>query len=431
MRILVLGAYGFIGLAVARRLREAGHDVVGLGRDSELSRRLLPEIAWIAADLTDLASEEAWLPHLRGIDAVVNASGVLQDGAGDDVAAVQSDAIQALIRACERGSSRAFVQISAPGATPAAETAFMRTKGEADQALMRSGLDWFILKPGLVVGANAYGGGALLRMLAGLPYAQVLVSGTSKVQIVALDDVTEAVRACLGGEIPERSTFDLVADEMHTLRDVVTRFRRWLGVPTARIQIELPRPVGVALARVADLAGWFGWRSPLRSTALKVLAAGISGDARPWRQASGRGLAGLDEALARLPSTRQERIFARAQLVLPCLVLTLVLFWLLSGLIGLWQWQEAAAILSGSTTPGLAAALVILGSLADIAIGIAFLFRRWLTRAALAAIAVSLGYLVGGTILAPTLWGDPLGPFVKVLPSMALALAVLALAEKR
>jgi hypothetical protein len=31
----------------------------------------------------------------------------------------------------------------------------------------------------------------------------------------------------------------------------------------------------------------------------------------------------------------------------------------------------------------------------------------------------------------PELWADPLGPFVKVFPAMALALAVAALAEER
>lgn len=431
MRVLVLGAYGFIGLATARHLHLAGHEVVGFGRDVLLGQRLLPEITWVGADLARLSSHEAWLPFLDRIDAVVNASGALQDSPRDDLAATQRDAIEALIRACEKHSVRVFVQISAPGADPSAGTAFLRTKGEADQALTRSALDWFILKPGLVIGANAYGGTALLRMLAGLPYVQALVLGQSKVQTVALDDVADAVRACLAGEIRGRSVFDLVAAEVHTLGDLVACFRRWLGLPAAKIAIELPEMVGSAIARLADLAGWFGWRSPLRSTALRVLSGGILGDPRPWRAATGNDLIGLDATLARLPSTRQERIFARAQLALPCLILTLAAFWLLSGLIGLWQWQRAVAVLPAAIPSWLAAGFVILGAIADIAIGVAFLFRRWLVRAALAAIAVSLAYLVAGTVVTPALWSDPLGPFVKVLPAIALALAVLALAEER
>lgn len=431
MRILLLGAYGFIGLAVAHRLRQAGHEIVGFGRDLDLGRRLAPDLAWTGTDLATLTDADAWQPYLDGIDAVVNAAGALQNGSRDQLAASQQRAISALIAACEARGVRTFIQISAPGADPAAEIAFLRTKGEADEALRRSTLDWIILKPGLVIGANAYGSTALLRMIAALPFVQLLVFGESKLQVVAVDEVADAVHTCLAGEAPRRATFDLVAAEPHALRDLVLKLRRWLGVPAPAATFDLPEPIGHGLARVADLAGWFGWRSPLRSSALEVLSQGVVGDPEPWRKATGRDPAGLDAILSQLPSTRQERIFARSQLALPVLVLTLASFWLLSGLIGLWQWREAVAVLPRSIPRGLAAGFVSLGSLADIAIGLGFLFRRWLARAALAAIAVSLAYLAGGTVLTPWLWGDPLGPFVKILPATALAVAVMAITGER
>lgn len=431
MRILLLGAYGFIGLAIARRLQQAGHDIVGFGRDLDLGRRLAPDLAWTGTDLATLSDTTAWQPYLDGIDAVVNAAGALQDGARDKLAASQERAISALIAACEACGVRTFIQISAPGADPAAEIVFLRTKGEADEALRRSTLDWIILKPGLVIGANAYGSTALLRMIAALPLVQLLAFGTSKVQIVALDEVADAVRSCLAGEVPKRATFDLVAAESHTLRDLVLKLRRWLGLPAPIAICDLPKPIAYGLAQLADLAGWFGWRSPLRSSALAVLSQGVGGDPASWREVTGRDLAELDAVLSRLPSTRQERVFARSQLILSALVLTLALFWLLSGSIGLLQWREAVRVLPPSVSRELAASFVILGSLADIAIGIGFLFRRWLVRAALGAVTVSLAYLVAGTVLTPWLWGDPLGPFVKVLPATALAVAVMAIATER
>lgn len=431
MRILLLGAYGFIGLAIARRLQQAGHHIVGFGRDLDLGRRLAPDFTWTGTDLATLSDDAAWQPYLNGIDAVVNAAGALQDGARDKLAASQERAISALIAACEARGIRTFIQISAPGAHPTAQTTFLRTKGEADDALRRSNLDWTILKPGLVIGANAYGSTALLRMVAALPLVQLLAFGTSRVQVVALDEVADAVRACLAGEVPTRATFDLVAAEPLVLRELVLKLRRWLGLPAPIAICDLPKPIAHGLARLADLAGWFGWCSPLRSSALAVLSQGIVGDPRPWRAATGRDLADLDAILNRLPSTRQERIFARSQLVLPALVLTLAVFWLLSGLIGLWQWREAVTVLPSSVSRELAASFVIVGSLVDIAIGIGFLFRRWLVRAALGAVIVSLAYLIAGTVLTPWLWADPLGPFIKILPATALAVAVMAVAEER
>lgn len=431
MRILVLGGYGFIGSEVARALGAAGHEVVGLGRDVAFGRRLLPMIGWIAADLADLTTAEAWAPHLAGIEAVVNASGALQDGARDNVVAAQQNAIEALIAACEAQSLRHFVQISAPGAAPDAQTAFLRTKGLADRALMCSALDWTVLKPGLVIGPNAYGGTALLRMLAGLPFAEILVLADREIQTVASRDVADVVVMAIAGNMPKRSSFDLVAPEVHTLRAIVRRFRAWLGLPPARWVLALPEWIGFGVAAFADLAGRFGWRSPLRSTALSVLAAHVRGDGAAFERATGRSLLSLDETLTAMPSTRQERVFAKAQLVFPALVVTLVAFWLLSGLIGLWQWRTAAAMIPG-TLPGPAGvAAIVAGSLVDLAIGIGFLVRRWFRSAALASIAVSLLYLAGGTLLKPDLWADPLGPLVKILPAIALALAALALSDER
>ena len=430
MRVLVLGGYGLIGLEIVRRLRVAGHELVGLGRSVQKGRSAAPDVRWIGADIATLTAPHAWAPHFEGVDAIVNASGALQDGARDNLRAAQQDAIIALIQACA-GKPIRFVQISAPGAELDARTAFLRTKAVADAALRASALEWTILKPGLVISANAYGGTSLLRMLAATPVAQPLVLGDARVQIVAASDVADAVLRAVEGATPSRRDYDLAAAEAHTLRDVVDKFRAWLGFKPASVRLELPRALGFLLARGADLAGWLGWRSPLRTTALRVLSDGITCNGAAWEAASGRKLKSLDETLAALPATAQERIYARAQLVQPILVLTLSAFWIASGVIGFLQSDAAARVLDGALAPEQAMLFVLGGAVADLAIGIGLLLRPFTRLAALAAIALSIAYLVGATLLTPHLWADPLGPLVKIFPGMALALAVAALTSER
>jgi uncharacterized membrane protein len=128
----------------------------------------------------------------------------------------------------------------------------------------------------------------------------------------------------------------------------------------------------------------------------------------------------------------QERWFARLYLALPLALAVLSLFWLASGLIGLWQWRAAAVLLAPADLPdGLAAALVRAGSAADIALGLAVLVRRWSRAACLGMAGLGLAYLALGTILTPWLWADPLGALVKVLPGIALALVTAAMLEQR
>ena len=429
MRVLILGGYGLIGADIARALLSEGFDVVALGRDAEFGRRILPEADWIGADIAKLTSPEDWKAPLDRVGAVVNASGALQDGARDRLAAVQDKAIRALIAAAE-SSAKIFVQISAPGATPDASTAFLRTKAAADDALRNSALDWVIFKPGLVVGRNAAGGTALLRTLAGFPLAAPLVLGDARLQTVAMSDVARAVVMALKGAAPLRADYDLGENESRTLRETVLLFRRWLGFRGARA-IALPRWVGGAVAALADLAGLLGWRSPLRSTSLKVLSGNVVCDGAPWTTATGMTFKTLDDTLAQSPATAQDRLFARAQIVLPMLIVVLAAYWIVSGAVGFVALDTAAAHLVGAVDARAARALVGAASAVDIVIGAGLLVRATTRGFAVVSIAVAAFYLAAGTIIAPELWLDPLGVLVKVVPAIALAAAVALLMTER
>ena len=102
-----------------------------------------------------------------------------------------------------------------------------------------------------------------------------------------------------------------------------------------------------------------------------------------------------------------------------------------SGVIGIVQREAAATLLDGVLSTPAANILILAGDAIDIAIGVGLIVRSWTRHAAVAAIIVSFGYLLAGTVLIPWLWADPIGPFVTVLPGIALALAVAALMEER
>ena len=433
MRILVLGGYGLIGSHVVSHLIDEGHEVVALGRNVVEAARRMPQARWIAADISKLTTGTAWTCVLADAcaEVIVNCAGALQDGSLDDVARVQSAAMRALYAAAPAVGVTRFVQISATRADPQAETVFMRSKGEADAALQASELDWVILRPGLVIAPQAYGGTALLRALAAFPLVQPLAYASSPVQTVAVIDVARAVAAAVSGEVASRQVYDLVEDHPHSLGDVVRQMRSWLGLAAAPV-LHVPGSIVHAVARVADGLGWLGWRSPLRTTAITELAAGIAGDPGPWRSQTGRSLSPLETTLQRLPSTVQERWFARAYLLKPLAIAVLSAFWIVTGAVALVETEAAASVLtSRGVDVGLAKSFVLTGAAVDLVLGLALLWRTATVRAAIAMIAVTIGYLAAGSLLAPDLWADPLGPFVKALPAIMLALAVLATVEDR
>jgi uncharacterized protein YbjT (DUF2867 family) len=432
MQILVLGAYGLIGSEIVRALRERGHGLVALGRSAAQRDRLPADVGWVNADLAQMQKAEQWESILRGIDIVVNAAGALQDGSRDDLEAIHHLCIAAMVSACKESGVQRIVQISAPGAKRTARTEFLRSKSRGDDAIRRGAIEWVILRPGLVLAPNAYGGSALLRMAAALPWAEVAVMPESRIQTVSIDDVAECVLAAVDERVESGSDIEVLEIDSHSLAEVIRAVREWLGFPPAKLYLVAPRWLVYMAARLADGMALFGWRSPLRTTAIMSLEDGVMGDARGASVLLGRDPHALHQTLGALPSTLQERWFARLYLAMPMAVATLAAFWIVSGVVGLIRVAPAAAIIpSGAASPSMASMAVIAFSFVDIALGVSVLFRRAARRACGAMIIVSFFYLLGATVLTPALWLDPLGPLVKVLPGIALAWVAMAVLEER
>jgi uncharacterized protein YbjT (DUF2867 family) len=428
--VLVLGGYGLIGSAIVERLAADGLEVIGLGRDTASAERRRPQVAWRRADLSRLVTPEAWRPLLADAEVVVNAAGALQRGLKDDLAAVQDRSMRALYVAAKAAGVRRIVQISAVGAALDSPLAFFRTKAQADDALRASGLEHVILRPALVISPVAYGGTALLRGLAAFPALLPLVLPRSPVQTVWIGDVSDAVAAAIAGRIDSGASVELAEAPTRTLAETVKLLRGWLGLRPAPV-VALPEFVTGLTAAGADLLGWLGWRSPLRSTAMAVMRGGVlgSGGAAPYL---GHSFKTLPEMLAAMPAGPQERWFARLWLLKPLILGVLAAFWLASGLIGIAHQAEAAAVLTHrGAAEALARLTVLAGGVADAGLGAALLFRpsaRWALRG---MALVSLLYMAGAAILAPDLWLDPLGPMVKIIPALALTFVGLAVLDER
>jgi hypothetical protein len=243
--------------------------------------------------------------------------------------------------------------------------------------------------------------------------------------------VTQTIELMIKPGAPARVVLELAGPERLGFEDVVQKYRRWLGWPPAR-PVKMPAFGANLMFAAGDAIGALGWRPPIRRTAQREIARGAVGDPAEWMRITGVRPLALDAALAREPASVQERWFARLYLLKPAVLAVLSLFWIVTGLLSLGPAREAGGVLARAAgAAGLAPSVGLAGGIVDILVGLAIAFRRTARSGLYAALAISIFYLVGGSLLVPGLWADPLGPLLKIFPILTLNIVALAILDDR
>lgn len=276
MRILLLGASGFIGRHIAVALSDAGHAVVRASRNAQGQGD-------VQVDYVHDTAAAVWLPRLKGIDVVVNAVGVLRDTVKTPMQAIHADAPKALFEACVQSNVQRVIQISALGAGGRDDLAYMRTKGEADACLQSLPLSGCIFRPSVVYGHDGESA-VMFRRLAALPLLVVPGRGEAMLQPVHIDDLCAAVVRAVAGEM-DQGIIHAVGPQAMSYRDMIACYR---AQRHSRAAWVLPVPWSL-MNCVAAMAQYVP-SSPLEPDTLTMLRAGSVADAAPFEQLVGHAL---------------------------------------------------------------------------------------------------------------------------------------------
>ncbi|HMV05960.1 MAG TPA: NAD(P)H-binding protein [Accumulibacter sp.] len=276
MNILLTGASGFISQNLGQVLTAAGHHVVPVSRRD-------------GGDFSALQTVERWLPRLRGMDAVINAVGIIGETGSQRFRALHVAAPIALFDACCEAGVARVIQISALGADDSAFSAYHLSKKAADDHLRQLDLDWFVLRPSVIYGRGGTSAEMFMR-LARLPVLPVIGDGRQRLQPVHIGDVVATVMACLTAR-ETRRTLDIVGNEKIEYVEWLQRLRLVQGGNRALV-LRLP-------VRLAMLGAWLGQPlSPmLRPENIRMLIKGYHADGRPWRDFLGRPAMAFSPAL--------------------------------------------------------------------------------------------------------------------------------------
>lgn len=423
--VLVLGAHGFIAGFVIAALRARGWRVLRGVRDPAHILHADERFCDFAA----MTAAEDWREALQGVDAVVNAAGILRERGRQRFETIHVAAPLALAQACVAADVRRFVQISALGRPEDGD--FIASKHRFDAALLALPLSAAVLRPSVVYSASgSYGGTSLLRALAALPVAHAVPGdGRWPIQPIAAEDLGELVARAVEGDAT--GLFEVGGPEVLSLRDYQAAWRRWLRIPGARVLHVPSAVVGVQVA-LGEALG----RGPMGATMWRMLRRGniAADDMLPkLRAAFDFAPRTLEAALAAHPSQVQDRWQAQLYFLAPTLQAATIALWLLSAWVGfVTPAATIETLAAGSPLAGLApVALARATAALDLVLAL-WLLAGWRPRLCIGLMLLSvLGYTAAFGVLLPVQWLDPLGGLAKNLMILPALAALWVLADRR
>ncbi|MCE4055065.1 SDR family oxidoreductase [Pseudomonas sp. Au-Pse12] len=412
MKVVLVGATGFVGRHLLAALHAAGHQLIATSRYPQ--PRSLPGVEWRQLDLDRLGHEPQPFVLPADTDVLINAAGLLSTDARA-LTLTQDLGTRALFDLAATRGVR-VLQISALGAGTQPHVPFLASKAAADDYLLRSGIPAVVLRPSLVLGAGGASSGWLAKMS---PWPLLgLLSTKAQMQPLHVEDLSAAVLALLRQWPQESMVLPLVGPERMTMAQLLDRLRAAQGWAPARY-FQLPSMLLKLMAGAGDRLGW----RALNRQSLAMARSDNLADPEVLASVCGYHAAPLAARLQDWPQAAQS-----TQLALrPLLLAVMVVIWLGTALVCIgpgYDW--GLRIMAEAGVQGIWAALAVIGgSLCDAVLGVGLLLRRWRRRALQAQLGLMLGYTLIISLILPHFWFDPYAAVAKNLVLMVATLWLL------
>jgi nucleoside-diphosphate-sugar epimerase/uncharacterized membrane protein YphA (DoxX/SURF4 family) len=428
VKVLIVGARGFIGSHLVEAFTAAGHEVWGAGRPAATDAGVASS-RWITLDYTRPRPPE-WARLLSGFHLVINAVGILRERGQQTFQSLHVAGPQALFTAAHAAGVPRVIQVSALGADAAAIAPYHASKHAADRFLLELPVEGFVVQPSLVYGEGGTSA-RLFESMASLPVIPLPGNGLQRVQPVHINDLIAAV--LLLAQRPwthdaADRTLPVVGPDPLTMREFLTVLRVAMGLGPARL-LPVPRALVVAGARLGDLLPGV----LLDSDTLGMLERGNTASSLPLERLLGRPPRAPESFIS--PTERGARALrAKLDWALPLLRAGVAAMWLIAGIVSLGLYPVAAslALLEQIGVPTALAPVMLAGAaLLDIVLGLLSLWPRaprWLWSAQIALVVV---YTIIISWRLPHLWLEPFGPVAKNLPILALLILLQQLSRVR
>ena len=275
--ILVSGGTGFVGSAIVAELLKRGESVSVLGRDAaKIGRLFAGKVEARAADVRDAAS---LTNAMAGADIVINAvqfptSPIEVPLRGWTFEEVDYKGTVNQVNAAKAAGVKRFVSISGAGAAGEARQHWFRFKWQAEQHLLKSGLEWTVFRPTWVYGPKDKALNRLLGFTNFLPFMPMFGDGKQAMQPVFIDDVGRVLAEAALSPAAANQLFELGGPEVMSMNEVLKTALDVMG--RKRFILHQPIFVGRLIGTLASLQPFV--TPPLTADAVDFIANAATAD---------------------------------------------------------------------------------------------------------------------------------------------------------
>jgi len=262
MRIAITGAAGFVGSHLTTRLESEGHELVLIGR------RWANEDARLR--VTDLSDPNVLETLFTGCKVIAHCAGINREVGNQTYGRVHVHGTSNVVAAAKAAGVEKIVLLSFLRARPDCGSPYHESKWAAEEIVRNSGLDYTVLKAGVIYGRGDHMLDHLSHALHTFPVFATVGLEEKSIRPLAIEDLVHIMRAALVDRRLKRQTLAVLGPEEIYLSEAVRRVAEVVGKQP--LMFPLPVVCHELMAQLWELT----MTIPLASVAqVRILSEGV------------------------------------------------------------------------------------------------------------------------------------------------------------